>query len=183
MNWTYNKHLPNPNEEQNTHAMRLLDKYRCIKSRGSRYYKHESNGYIQEHWSEKIVGIWQSRMYSNAKCIVYLRCIFNKDIPWIFKHSYLNHHYQCILNTLNYIGDIATSRHYILQLHLQCIFESVCNNSDPKNITHNEIEEYKNMDVSMDECFCKSLDGINPRFCLYCRKRENYDSKYIHSGS
>lgn len=185
MNWTYNKHLPNPNEEQNNHAMRLLSKFRCTTSK-SRFQQNQiykqGNGYIQEHWSIKIIAIWESRMHSNAKCIVHLKELFHKDIPWIYKQTYLDHRYQFILNKLNYLGDIATSRHYILQLQLQCICESICNTGS-KNIKHSEIEEYKNMDVSMDECFCESLDGINPKFCLYCRQRENYDYKCIQLNS
>ena len=70
-----------------------------------------------------------------------------------------------------YPGDIIdirkNSKHKFKAGPEGCIFDEISTTGEC--VKHSDIEEYKNMDVEMDECFCYSFKDTYPAHCLYCR--------------
>ena len=139
---------------------------------------NNNNGYNKYHWTFRLKQIWFERINSNAECMKPLKDIYLHDSKWLYKIKHLDSLYSNILRKLNKIEDISYSRHYILQLHLSHIFDELLITNN-KCVKHADIQEYKDMDIEMEECFCNSFNGIYPKFCLYCRNSCFFNYKYL----
>lgn len=153
--------------EQQVFANTLINQ---LKENPSIFKKQKLNnniGKISPHWTAKLEHIWFERIDNNAKCMKPLKDIYSHDSKWLYKLKHLNNLYGPILSRLKKIEDISYSRHYILQLHISHIFDEISITNEC--VKHTDIEEYKNIDIEMEECFCNSFKDTYPIHCLYCR--------------
>lgn len=157
-------------------VQQLLTEYKSSNiylRRSSKLLRQSERGSNTYHWTQVFSTLWRDRIVgNNAKCFDILKQIYyDPNIPMILKIRQLDVHYQPILNKLKYYEDIAYSNRYILDLHIQTIFDEI----EPTDcVKHNDISEYKDIEIEMNECFCKSQYQQTPRFCLYCRDPTHY---------
>ena len=87
----------------------------------------------------------------------------------LLRNRNLNDLYAAVIARLNKAEDIAYSRHYVLQLHIQHMCDTLESFfDDMRCLTHSDITETKCIDIGIEECFCKSLKN-RPLICLHCR--------------
>ena len=172
----YKRHIMEITKDQEKQAQILLNKYKeSIQPKDVKLFE----GGLGSHWTHIFRELWEQRLNNNAKCTQHLKEIFHNE-----KHSlnlrvkHLNLLYSDIIRKLNYYEDLAYSNHYILQLHFQYICESI-DTSDPNCLKHSDIEEYKDIEMTIEECFCNSLFN-KPKFCSYCRNPTFFNYTFIN---
>ena len=176
------RHIMDLTHDEEMHATDLLTRFK-LKNPERFLYKDVTYEY-DEHkgkcWTAVYFTLWNEILYShNAKYVHKMREVYNNKHPLHMRMRQLDYMYEQVTQKRNYYEDLAYSYHYMLQLHIQFIFDSI----EPKDdscVTHNDIKEYNNIDMEVEECFCGSLFD-KPRFCLYCRNPKFYNYKYIES--
>ena len=152
------------------HLERKIDKSKILKGyllKDPYVFKEATKS--EKHWTCVYENIWSQRLDNNAKAFRQMRKILLDDgVCWHFKLRHFNTLYSPILYSIKRIHDLSYSYHYILQLHIEMMFENV--EVKEKCLSHKDIEEYKDIDIEIEECFCYSYKNIGPKICLYCRE-------------
>jgi len=178
----YKRHIMNLTPEQELHSQRIIDN--CVHILPNLSI-NVLQGHLGTHWTIVFDELWKQRLNNNAKCTLKLKQIYEKTYnPLNLRIKYLNALYSDILNKLKYYEDLAYSHHYIFQIHFQYLCDSA--NTTNTNIIdtssclkHQDIEDYKSIEMDIEECFCNSLKN-KPTFCLFCRDPKNFNYNYLN---
>ena len=178
----FKRHIMDLQPCEEKHAIDILTKFKLKNPQRFVYpdYDSKQKKEIVTKSREQIQKeLWFKRVCShNALYTHKMKVIYNDTKhPFLTRVKYLEYMYESVSRKLNYYEELAYSYHYMLQLHIQFMFDSVDSDSD-SCLTHNSISEYKDIDMEINECFCASLFN-KPQFCLYCRNPKYYNSNHL----